>query len=176
MLLSGKTIVGGLLGGWIGVELVKKKFGVKRATGDLFVFPLVVGIAIGRVGCFLTGLADHTHGVHTSLPWGVDFGDGPRHPTQIYEIGFVLMLGVVIFWKSRREYWNGELFVWFMAAYLGFRFMVEFIKPRHVYFGLISAIQIACLLGLIECFRRLAQNVQHSTSNVQRPTEAMSHE
>jgi hypothetical protein len=56
VLLSGKTIVGGLLGGWIGVELVKKKFGVRRATGDLFVFPLVIGIAIGRVGCFLTGL------------------------------------------------------------------------------------------------------------------------
>src|SRR5687767_10257001 len=29
VLLSGKTIVGGLLGGWIGVELVKLKLGVK---------------------------------------------------------------------------------------------------------------------------------------------------
>src|SRR3954467_7460333 len=48
VLLSGKTIVGGLLGGWIAVELVKKRLGVRRATGDLFVFPLVVGIAIGR--------------------------------------------------------------------------------------------------------------------------------
>jgi hypothetical protein len=63
-----------------------------------------------------------------------------------------------------------------MAGYLGWRFLVEFIKPRHVYFGIISAIQIACVLGLIECFRRLAQNFQHSTPNVQRPTEAMSHE
>ena|SRR5438874_2368827 len=176
VLLSGKTIVGGLLGGWIGVELVKKRFGVRRATGDLFVFPLVIGIAIGRVGCFLTGLPDHTYGVHTSLPWGVDFGDGARHPTQLYEIGFVLILGMMLLWKSRGEYWNGELFVWFMAGYLGFRLVVEFIKPRHVYFGVISAIQIACVLGLIECFRRLGQNFQHSTPNVQRPTEAMSHE
>ena len=137
---------------------MKKKLWVRRETGDLFVFPLVVGIVIGRVGCFLTGLADHTHGVHTSLPWAVDFGDGPRHPTQIYEMAFVLVLGVVLFWKSRGEYWNGELFVWFMSGYLGFRFLVEFIKPRHVYFGMISAIQMACVLGLIECVRRLAKD------------------
>ena len=164
VLLSGKTIVGGLLGGWIGVELVKKRFGVRRATGDLFVFPLVLGIAIGRVGCFLTGLADHTHGVHSSLPWAVDFGDGLRHPTQLYEIAFVLLLGAAIFWKSRGEYWNGELFVWFMSGYLGFRFIVEFIKPRHVYFGTISAIQIACVLGLIECLRRFAKQHGHTST------------
>jgi prolipoprotein diacylglyceryltransferase len=157
VLLSGKTIVGGLLGGWIAVELVKKWFGVRRATGDLFVFPLVVGIAIGRLGCFFTGLPDHTYGVHSSLPWAVDFGDGPRHPTQLYEIVFVLALGGVIFWKSRGEYWNGELFVWFMSGYLGFRFLIEFIKPRHVYFGAVSAIQIACVVGLIECVRRLVR-------------------
>jgi prolipoprotein diacylglyceryltransferase len=157
VLLSGKTIVGGLLGGWIAVELVKTWFGVKRATGDLFVFPLVVGIAIGRLGCFFTGLPDHTYGVHSSLPWAVDFGDGPRHPTQLYEIAFVLMVGALIFCKSRREYWNGDLFVWFMSGYLGFRFVVEFIKPRHVYFGAVSAIQIACVLGLIECMRRLVR-------------------
>ena len=111
-----------------------------------------------------------------TLPWAVDFGDGPRHPTQLYEVAFVLILGAVLLWKSRGKYWNGELFVWFMGGYLGFRFLVEFIKPRHVYFGVVSAIQMACMVGLVECIRRLAQNFQHSTSNVQRPTEAMSHE
>ncbi|HEV8605680.1 MAG TPA: prolipoprotein diacylglyceryl transferase family protein [Tepidisphaeraceae bacterium] len=157
VLLGGKTIVGGLLGGWVGVELVKKRLGVKRATGDLFVFPLVVGIAIGRVGCFLTGLADHTHGMHTSLPWGVNFGDGPRHPTQLYEIAFLVVLGCVLFWRSRGEFWNGELFQWFMAGYLGFRLVIEFIKPRYVLIGGLSAIQLACVLGLLECVRRLAR-------------------
>src|SRR6266496_4777519 len=42
--LGGKTIVGGLLGGWIGVEIAKKRLGVTRSTGDLFVFPLIVGM------------------------------------------------------------------------------------------------------------------------------------
>src|SRR6185503_19843145 len=69
--LGGKTIVAGLLGGWIGVEMVKYFRGVRESTGDAYVLPLILGIAIGRVGCFLTGLADHTHGIATTLPWGV---------------------------------------------------------------------------------------------------------
>ena len=74
-------IVGGLLGGWAGVEIAKRVLRIRYSTGDLFVFPLVVGMSIGRVGCFLTGLDDHTCGTWTGLPWAVDFGDGPRHPT-----------------------------------------------------------------------------------------------
>jgi prolipoprotein diacylglyceryltransferase len=52
-LLSGKTLVGGLLGGWIGVELVKKSLGISFATGDVYVFPILTGIAIGRWAAFL---------------------------------------------------------------------------------------------------------------------------
>jgi phosphatidylglycerol:prolipoprotein diacylglycerol transferase len=74
-LLGGKTIVGGLIGGWIGVEIAKKAQRIRRSTGDLFVFPLIFGVAVGRIGCFLTGLADHTCGVATSLPFAIDFGD-----------------------------------------------------------------------------------------------------
>ena len=63
------------------------------------VWPIAVGLAIGRVGCFLAGLHDDTYGLPTALPWGVDFGDGtPRHPTQLYEIAVVLPLG----WALRR--------------------------------------------------------------------------
>src|SRR3954447_3401481 len=148
VLLGGKTIVGGLLGGWIGVELVKKKLGITRATGDLFVFPLVMGIAIGRVGCFLTGLPDHTYGVHSALPWGVDFGDGPRHPTQLYEIGFVLLLGIALFFRARRAFPSGLLFRLFLCEYLIFRFAIEFIKPRYKPFLGLSAIQISCVIGV----------------------------
>jgi prolipoprotein diacylglyceryltransferase len=60
VLIGGKSIVGGLLGGLCAVEWAKRRVGITRATGDLFVLPLVVGIAIGRIGCFLTGLDDHT--------------------------------------------------------------------------------------------------------------------
>ena len=88
--------VGGLIGGLIAVEWTKRWLRVTIPTGDLLVVPLVAGIAIGRIGCFLTGLADRTYGLATGLPWGVDFGDGVlRHPTQIYEIVFLTGLAAV---------------------------------------------------------------------------------
>src|SRR5437016_5676649 len=46
-LLSGKTIVGGLLGGTIAVEWTKARLGIHRRTGDLFAVPMALGIAIG---------------------------------------------------------------------------------------------------------------------------------
>src|SRR5437762_13655005 len=49
---GGKTIVGGLLCGWIGVEIAKKRLGIRSSTGDLFAMPLCLGIAIGRIGGF----------------------------------------------------------------------------------------------------------------------------
>lgn len=56
LFLQGKTVVGAMLGGLIGVELTKQWIGLKQSTGDAFVYPLIMGTAIGRVGCFLTGL------------------------------------------------------------------------------------------------------------------------
>ena len=150
LLVQGKTVVGALLGGLIGVELTKKMIGVKRSTGDAFVYPLIVGTAVGRIGCFLTGLSDRTYGIATTLPWGVDFGDGIyRHPTQIYEIIFLLLLMVVLRIRSRYPQQEGDVFKFYMVGYLGFRFWMDFLKPDfHPILG-ISAIQIACLLGLI---------------------------
>jgi prolipoprotein diacylglyceryltransferase len=150
-LLGGKTIVGGLLGGVIGVEIAKKILGWTSRTGDAFVMPLIVGMSIGRIGCFLTGLQDDTCGGPTTWFTGVNFGDGiPRHPTQLYEIAFLLLLGAIIFVTShRRKLPEGAQFQMFMFGYLLFRFGADFLKPYvHVIFGLCS-IQIACILGMI---------------------------
>ena len=152
--ISGKTIVGGLLGGWLGVELAKKILRIRHSTGDLFVFPLILGMCIGRIGCFLTGLPDHTYGYHTSLPWGVDFGDGPRHPTQLYEIVFLILLGVAIYLRGPSRF-EGERWRIFMLGYLAWRLAIEFLKPRYTpYLGL-SAIQLASLIGVIVCLYQL---------------------
>jgi phosphatidylglycerol---prolipoprotein diacylglyceryl transferase len=92
-LIGGKTIVGALAFGLVSVELTKRYIGLRQSTGDLYAIPLALGIAIGRIGCFLTGLSDNTYGTATNLPWAVNFGDGiPRHPTQLYEIAFLLAL------------------------------------------------------------------------------------
>jgi phosphatidylglycerol---prolipoprotein diacylglyceryl transferase len=149
-LLGGKTIVGALIGALFAVEATKKYLGISRRTGDLFALPLCVGIAIGRVGCFLTGLGDHTGGVATSVPWGVDFGDGARrHPTQLYEIIFVLLLAalIVVAWRSPHR--EGDLFKIFMVGYFTFRLCVDSLKPDVRVLGGLSSIQWACILMLL---------------------------
>jgi prolipoprotein diacylglyceryltransferase len=156
--LGGKTIVGGLLGGWIGVEIAKRRLAITRSTGDLFVFPLIVGMSIGRVGCFLTGLDDHTYGVETPLPWGVDFGDGiRRHPTQLYDIVVLILIGLALL--IAKPCGEGRQFRWFMLGYLGWRFLAEFIKPREIRVPALnlSAIQIASLAGALVCGKALAR-------------------
>lgn len=146
---GGKTIVGGLLGGWISVEIAKRVMGIRSRTGDLFAVPICVGVAIGRIGCFLAGLADDTYGKATTLPWGVDFGDGVRrHPTQIYEMVFLMALAAALTWMERRPHRQGAIFRWFMAAYLGWRLAVDFLKPEPVWHGL-AVIQWSCVAGLV---------------------------
>lgn len=148
LLLSpgGKTIVGALLGGWLAVELVKRFSGIHSQTGNLLALPLCVGIAVGRIGCLIAGLADDTYGKPTRLPWGVDLGDGiPRHPVQLYEI---LFLGLLAFLLTRRQRWpEGSEFRCFLAAYLGWRLLIDFLKPQPVIAGM-SIIQWSCAGGL----------------------------
>ncbi|HYL97933.1 MAG TPA: prolipoprotein diacylglyceryl transferase family protein [Blastocatellia bacterium] len=148
-LMQGKTIVGGLIGGLIAVEGIKRIKGITRRTGDLFAIPLAVGIAIGRIGCFLTGLEDDTYGKATSLSWGVDFGDGiKRHPTQIYEIIFLAALSLWLYWAWKRPHREGDVFKTFMADYFGFRLLVDFLKPGVFVFGL-TFIQWACAAMIV---------------------------
>jgi phosphatidylglycerol:prolipoprotein diacylglycerol transferase len=145
LLLGGKTIVGGLIGGLIAVELVKRFRGIYVATGDLLAVPLVLGIAIGRIGCFLSGLEDQSYGVSTPLPWAVDFGDGVmRHPTQLYELLFLAPLAAVLLLRTGLTATIGDRFKLFMLGYLGFRLLIDFIKPG-VRVGGLTGIQWACL-------------------------------
>jgi phosphatidylglycerol---prolipoprotein diacylglyceryl transferase len=144
---GGKTIVGGLLGGWFAVEAVKLVTGIRTRTGDLFAVPLCVGIAVGRVGCFIAGLADDTYGKPTSLPWAVDLGDGiGRHPVQIYEIVFLVILA--IFLVRSTQWREGARFRIFMGSYLGWRFVIDFLKPQPLVAGL-NLIQWSCIGGIL---------------------------
>jgi prolipoprotein diacylglyceryltransferase len=146
--LGGKTIVGGLLGGWLAVELEKRRLNIQQRTGDLFVLPIAIGTAIGRIGCFLSGLPDGTYGIATSLPWGVDLGDGvPRHPTALYESAFMLVVAAVLP-RFARGAQRGDLFRGFIASYLLFRLAVDSIKPGVAIAWHLTAIQWACIAGL----------------------------
>jgi phosphatidylglycerol---prolipoprotein diacylglyceryl transferase len=163
--MSAKTVVGGILGAWLGVEFVKLILHVNWRTGDLIVLPLAVGIAVGRVGCFLAGLADGTHGTPTSLPVGFDFGDGiRRHPAQLYEIVAVVVIALVVWFGRFGSKTPGTKFRLFILGYLLFRFAIELIKPSPKgYIGL-SAIQWACLVGSLVCVIQLKQTPSSDAS------------
>jgi phosphatidylglycerol:prolipoprotein diacylglycerol transferase len=153
--MGNKTIVGGMLGGLIGVELTKKKIGVTVSSGDLMVYPLILAMIIGRTGCFLAGLEDGTYGVASKLPWAINFGDGiRRHPTNLYEIVFWALLWITLkIVEARHSFTNGSRFKIFMTAYLLFRLIIEFIKPDYFFsFGL-SVIQLVCVTGILYYYK-----------------------
>lgn len=146
-----KTIVGGLAGGLLAVELYKWHRGIRVATGDVYALPLAVGIALGRLGCLLTGVSDRTCGVATTLAWGVDLGDGVlRHPTPAYEIAFLVALVGWLAWRGRQPHPPGRLFEHFLGAYMAFRLAIEALKPGVAMAGL-TAIQWTCL-GVLAFF------------------------
>lgn len=64
----GKSVVGGLAGAILAVEILKRRLGVKVSTGLRFAAPLAAAIAVGRVGCFFAGMDDRTYGTPTSVP------------------------------------------------------------------------------------------------------------
>ncbi|MEO7935343.1 MAG: prolipoprotein diacylglyceryl transferase family protein [Dokdonella sp.] len=155
-LIEGKSIVGGLLGGLIGVEAVKAVMGIKTSTGDAFVWPLAIGMCIGRIGCFLAGIGDHTYGTASNLPWAVDFGDGiPRHPTQLYEIVFLLCWTAFIWRRRGGLSRSGDVFRLYHCGYLLFRLLVEFIKPVPYAYAGLTGIQWLAIAGLAYDARHL---------------------
>lgn len=154
-LMGNKTIVGGMLGGLIGVELVKKKIRVNVSSGDLMVYPLILAMIIGRIGCFLAGLEDGTYGIPSNLPWAINFGDGiSRHPTNLYEILFWILLWFSLVITERyHRFTDGSKFKIFLSSYLVFRFLIEFIKPDYFFsFGL-SVIQLVSVVGILYYYK-----------------------
>lgn len=152
-LVGGQTIVGGLIGGWLGVEWQKRRIAIRQPTGDLFAIPIALGAAVGRIGCFLSGLPDGTYGVPSSLPWAIDLGDGiPRHPTALYESAFMFVLAFALSRFASRAA-RGELFLALIGGYLAFRLVVDAWKPGVALIAGLTAIQVACVLGLAVTLR-----------------------
>ena len=150
-IIIGKSILGAIVGGVIGVESFKKIKNIKGSTGAYFVPSLAVGIAIGRIGCFISGLEDYTYGVETNSSLGYDFGDGVlRHPVQLYESSVMLLFFfyTLFIYIKNRDYFEKFIFYQFILVYSLQRFVWEFLKPyKSVAFGL-NLFQFICL-GLV---------------------------
>jgi prolipoprotein diacylglyceryltransferase len=137
-----KTVAGGFVGGLFGVEIIKKLIGVKIASGDLYVIPIIIALFIGRIGCFSMGVAEPTYGIETTFFTGMDLGDGlRRHPIALYEMLFMILLFIFFQNIKNKTLINGDRFKLFMVLYFLFRFLVEFLKPYEPLFLNLSSIQ-----------------------------------
>lgn len=154
---NNKTIIGGLYGGLFGVEITKYFLKEKNRSGDLFVFPILLALIIGRIGCMLTALQDHTAGGPSSLPWAIDYGDGiPRHPLPLYEIIFLSALWIALYrMKKQVSLAPGSLFMIMMVAYTVYRLITETMKADYIYPWGLTAIQTLCVAGLLYYYRVL---------------------
>jgi len=146
-----KTVLGGFLGGLWGVELIKKIIGEKSSSGDLFTYPLILALIIGRIGCFSMGVYEETYGTETGFFTGMNLGDGKmRHPVTLYEITFLLVLWILLKQMEKKyELVNGFRFKIFMIAYCLFRLALDFIKPHYTFSIGLSTIQLTAITGLL---------------------------
>lgn len=186
-LYGGKTVLGGLAGAYLGALVAKRIVGERRSTGDAFAPAVCAGIAVGRIGCFLSEQV----GTPTTLPWGIRVspevaariplcdGCGPgvaMHPSFLYEIAFLLVLFVVLRRLRGRIPVPGELFKLFLLAYGLFRFSVEFVRANpETAFGLSgSQIFLACTLPFLGAyFVRQALRGAYRQVRTNAPEEAL---
>lgn len=162
-ILNTKTIMGGLFGGLLGVELAKKIIGEKHSSGDLFTLPIILGIFIGRIGCFLSGVKEFTYGKETSFFMGMNLGDGlPRHPIALYELIFLAFLFIFLKKQLNKKTESGEIFKLFMISYFTFRFFIEFLKPNTFFVLDLSSIQILCLVCLLYYYKFILNLIKNA--------------
>lgn len=148
LLVSGKSILGGLAGAYVGAIVTKRIVGYRESTGDLFAPAVALGMAIGRIGCFLSEQV----GTPTTLPWGlaVDAETAsripmcgtctpgvPMHPSFLYEVAFHATCFPILKRLDGVVPVRGDLFKLYLLAYGIFRFGVEFVRGNpHALFGL----------------------------------------
>lgn len=146
---DGKTVLGGIFGGYFAVELTKARLGIQVSTGDQFAVPIATGLAIGRLGCFVAGCC---YGTPTDLPWGIHFqlANDPssvcRHPVQIYESLFHTIALISLVWTEKANWLRGQKLKAYLLAYLLFRFCTEMIRPHEPMLGPWSGFQVTTVL------------------------------
>ena len=119
------AFLGGLIAGIIFVRLHRLPF---WRMADAAALGLVFGHSIGRVACFFAGCC---YGELCDLPWAVSFpvlGDGPRHPTQLYEALANLVIFGILLLVRRRKPFDGFVFLLYVALYSMVRFTDEFFR------------------------------------------------
>lgn len=175
---GGKSLLAGLAGAYLGVIITKKLIGYSRPTGDLLVPGTALGMAIGRIGCFLA----ERPGTVTTLPWGVRVPPDavPRiarcpacvtgatmHPSFLYEAAFLGIASLLLFRIVRRPTlaprWlaEGDIFKSFLLVYAVFRFFIEFVRGNTEMVLGLSGSQLTVLPGIVALVVYFVRRRQH---------------
>jgi phosphatidylglycerol:prolipoprotein diacylglycerol transferase len=126
-LATGKSVLGGLLGGYAGVEGMKWLTSYRKTTGDLFALITPLGIALGRVGCCLQGCCQGRPTALEFLAAHDAFGVA-RWPSAQIELVFQLSIFILLFALRRHTRFRGHLFFLYLAIYGTFRFLHEWMR------------------------------------------------
>lgn len=123
---------GAAIGIFIGVYLFARKTKVEY----LWILDRLT-IVVALTGCCIrlgNLMNSEMIGLPTDLPWGFIFrraDDIPRHPAQLYEALYCIVLFIALFWiwhKYRTQIKNGFMFGWFLIILFTLRFIDEFFK------------------------------------------------
>jgi phosphatidylglycerol---prolipoprotein diacylglyceryl transferase len=143
--LTGKTVLGALLGGYASVEFVKYVLRYREPTGDWFATIVPVGIILGRFGCWSHGCCG---GIACSSSWYslTDSFGVSRWPSVQVEILFNIAAIFAFAWLRTLQRLPGQHFHLYLITYGIFRFGHEFLRDTPRIFLGISGYQIAALL------------------------------
>ena len=160
-LLVGRTVIGGILGGYLGVEWGKWQSGYRPPTGDVFALVVPLGIAVGRIGCYLNGCCP---GLPCEPTWYAlrDAAGTLRYPSSLVEAAFQVAFVGAAFVVFRRGMLRGQLFHLYMITYGLFRMAHELYRdtPRIGPVGTYQLLAAVLVAFGIERFVRRARSTQ----------------
>jgi prolipoprotein diacylglyceryltransferase len=177
-LYGNRSILGGLMGAYLGALFGKRVTGYSERTGALFAPSVAAGMAVGRVGCLLT----ERPGTVTGHAWGVVLNktdaallhapaNVPLHPSFLYEIAFHAV-SFVLLWRFRdRLEKPAGLFTLYLAAYALFRFLVEFLRGNEVAWAGLTRPQLFLLVMAPLLLWRAVAALRPPASNATHPTK-----
>lgn len=145
--LGGRTVLGGLLGGWLAVEAGKRLAGVRAPTGDTFALPLACALACGRLGCLTAGCCA---GAPCAAAWWAthDALGVACWPVQAAEATFHFAAAVALVAATRRNAWPTARLGAYLTVYAVVRFALEFVRQHPAAaFGLTWHQYLAVALG-----------------------------
>lgn len=125
--------IGAIIAGWLFFKSKKLNPKLFWKIADAAAVYLPLGIAIGRIGCFL--INDH-QGKETKLPWGIIWPDGTvRHPVALYLIIDALFLFIILKWLKKLIKTESGLFLWFLVLHSFSRFLWDFMRENKTIYS-----------------------------------------